>query len=97
MNADWQAAAIAAFAGLALAQKDMHWCQNKWSAERVRRVSYTGLTSEDAKFAIFVFSVDHSGKVSSFPASRSALHDLLACCLMGVQQHRWDERTMCDV
>ena len=36
------------------------------------RVRYTGLTSEDAKFAMFVFSVDHLGKVSSFPPSCSA-------------------------
>ena len=36
------------------------------------RVRYTGLTSEDAKFAMFVFSVDHLGKVSSFPPPSSA-------------------------
>jgi len=82
VNAVWQAT-----------DKDKHCSCNKWCAERVGRVSYTGLTSGDAKFAIFVFSVDHSGKVSSFPASRSALHGWSAM-RMGVQTgHGKDLRT----
>ena len=38
------------------------------------RVRYTGLRSEDLKFAICMFSVVHLGKVSSFPHVRGYMY-----------------------